>query len=201
MNVKSGRLTVVALHPYKKSGRTVWACECECGGSVLVITSSITAKRTKSCGCLNKEAMSRQANDLSLPGSQSSFNSLVGIYKRGASKRNYSFELTNAQVADKTKQNCAYCGTAPSQAHKTGTAKEAYIYNGLDRVNNSKGYENDNVVACCGTCNLMKRALGVEEFISHCKRIADRNKIRETNDGRGSNTNFNTSTVSRLRRK
>jgi hypothetical protein len=40
-----------------------------------------------------------------------------------------------------------------------------YTYNGLDRVNNSKGYTRTNVVPCCIICNNAKRTLSLSEFL------------------------------------
>ena len=41
-----------------------------------------------------------------------------------------------------------------------------YLYNGLDRVDNNKGYFEDNVVPCCGVCNKMKGTMKQEEFLN-----------------------------------
>lgn len=48
-----GNLTVkYALQVYKK-GQVVWLCECLCGNSCAVISSSLVYGSIKSCGCLN----------------------------------------------------------------------------------------------------------------------------------------------------
>lgn len=51
-----GRL-VVAGGPEKRPGRRnyFWACKCDCGNDAVVIGSSLTNGRTKSCGCLQRE--------------------------------------------------------------------------------------------------------------------------------------------------
>lgn len=58
----SGRLTVVRLdsNPYRapSGGRyRRWLCQCSCGNPELVSVSgpNLTAKRSKSCGCLRRE--------------------------------------------------------------------------------------------------------------------------------------------------
>ena len=43
--------------------------------------------------------------------------------------------------------------TAPSGCNYCGTTK---VTRSLDRVDNSRGYEKDNVVACCISCNTSK---------------------------------------------
>ena len=57
-----GRLT--ALCPVKRDGRstssgTVWRCRCDCGQEADVPASCLVSGRTRSCGCLNREQMSR----------------------------------------------------------------------------------------------------------------------------------------------
>lgn len=53
---------------------------------------------------------------------------------------------------------CFYCGSATN--------------GGLDRVDNSRGYCNDNVVPCCKPCNYMKRDLTQADFLSHINKIS-----------------------------
>lgn len=53
-----GRLTVLNRAENKKRGtvnRTVWHCQCDCGGTVDVYADSLVSGCTASCGCLNRE--------------------------------------------------------------------------------------------------------------------------------------------------
>lgn len=43
-------------------------------------------------------------------------------------------------------------------------AYSSYRYNGIDRVDNNKGYEIENVVTCCTDCNKKKLKKTQEEF-------------------------------------
>ena len=54
---------------------------------------------------------------------------------------------------------CAYCGKIQEQ------------FNGLDRIDSSKGYTIDNVVSCCKYCNFAKNDLTVDEFKEHISEI------------------------------
>jgi len=93
-------------------------------------------------------------------------------YQVNAKERGLGFALGREVFKALTKQNCHYCGAEPKQIMSSnGRDHGDYIYNGVDRVNNSKGYESDNVVACCGICNLMKRAMSAQEFIDHIEKI------------------------------
>lgn len=56
---------------------------------------------------------------------------------------------------------CYYCGgSLPRQ----GT--------GLDRLDSSRGYELDNVVACCRSCNMAKKAVHHDAYMGHLIREA-----------------------------
>jgi len=43
---------------------------------------------------------------------------------------------------------CVYCNNLLDNNSLFGS--------GLDRIDNLKGYENENVVSCCKTCNMIK---------------------------------------------
>ncbi len=84
------------------------------------------------------------------------------IYVNDAPKRQLAFELSKDEFKALTAHDCEYCGK-PSTATHT---------NGLDRVDNSRGYVADNVVPCCGTCNIMKHAMNLHEFKTACTLVA-----------------------------
>lgn len=57
-----GRLTVekhVVDYPTSRGARTGWLCRCDCGGKVVVATYPLTSGHTRSCGCLRREATSK----------------------------------------------------------------------------------------------------------------------------------------------
>ncbi len=58
------------------------------------------------------------------------------------------------------------------------TKNEPYIYNGIDRVKNEVGYEVENCVACCKTCNIMKQGLSKEDFLNHIKGVLRHTETR-----------------------
>lgn len=64
---------------------------------------------------------------------------------KSKSKSNgYQFLLTKEQYIELTKLPCYYCDG------QLGKVKSCV---GLDRLDNSRGYEIDNVVSCCTICN------------------------------------------------
>lgn len=89
-------------------------------------------------------------------------------YRESAEKRGYEFKLSTNQFYHIINSNCAYCGNEPREY------SDGSIRNGIDRVDNEKGYEHTNVIACCSTCNMMKGTLSFAEFRNHCEKIMNK---------------------------
>jgi hypothetical protein len=95
--------------------------------------------------------------------------------------------LSDGEFKTITQSDCSYCGARPSLVSRIGKhsaapaccARSAYVYNGVDRLDNNKGYEAHNCVACCKTCNLAKRDMSRAEFFAWARRVAERAE-RET---------------------
>ena len=88
-------------------------------------------------------------------------------YRHLAARREIDWVLTEEEFTDLTKQSCYYCGAGPSKVYPATKAcryNGAYTYNGLDRVDNSKGYATGNVVPCCLDCNQAKGKMAQGEF-------------------------------------
>jgi len=99
-------------------------------------------------------------------------NALLAHYKKGAKTRKYSWDLSLADFIKLTQGNCYYCQLTPSSISKLDPAFNGpYIYNGIDRLDNTLGYLTDNCVSCCKYCNKAKNDLLQEQFICHIYRI------------------------------
>lgn len=98
-------------------------------------------------------------------------------YKRNAKSRNMPFDLTKEQLKELIRQDCYYCGNPPLNMVRTFNGRngnnihEPVPYNGIDRVDSSKGYNLDNCVTCCYLCNFAKQDRTVEQFLNWVKRI------------------------------
>jgi hypothetical protein len=99
----------------------------------------------------------------------SAYHRLVRHYKKSAKERNLEFFIDEKQFVNITKSKCFYCNDDPSNIIKE--KYDEYIYNGIDRVNNLKGYTIDNVVACCEICNKMKCTKSQEDFLQWVERV------------------------------
>ena len=96
------------------------------------------------------------------------------IYRRvksDARSANREFSLDFDWFVEMIHSPCFYCGrkdinssTVPSKrANKT--LIDHFRYNGLDRINNDIGYQEDNCVPCCIICNRAKNSLPFKDFI------------------------------------
>lgn len=56
---KFGRLVVVERSHQDNHNKYHWRCNCDCGKETLVVTGQLINGRTKSCGCLHKEVVSK----------------------------------------------------------------------------------------------------------------------------------------------
>jgi hypothetical protein len=92
-------------------------------------------------------------------------------YQRSARLSGLLWDLTFELFSDLITRPCWYCGAEPSQ---TITKFKDQPHNGIDRVDNNKGYTRDNVVAACGECNKAKRHLSKERFLELARNIAER---------------------------
>jgi hypothetical protein len=156
--------TVISKTDKRKSNSVLWECLCECGNTFLAAAGALSQNRIRSCGCNHPN---RKEHGIS------TFNRLCRSYRRHAAARNIPFYLTNENIKYISKQNCFYCDAEPSNVVRAEYNTGDYIYNGIDRVDNTKGYTLDNVVACCAICNSMKSKLPLQKFIEQCRKIAD----------------------------
>jgi len=158
------RLTVIERVGNTNHGQAQWLCRCECGNEMIAKGTLLRRGVVQSCGCLKK--------DRRLPDGVAAFRKLLYVYKRNAKMRGFEWSLTVAQFRQLTSGPCFYCGIEPAQmkyseSEDTGT----YIYNGIDRLDNTNGYILDNCVPCCGICNYAKANRHVSEFLAWAERI------------------------------
>lgn len=89
-------------------------------------------------------------------------------YERKAKERGIAFHLSLKDFCDIAQGHCTYCGNTVSLS-KHGM--------GVDRADNTKGYQKDNCVPCCTICNWMKNSLDIDTFDAHIKRIFDHRNL------------------------
>lgn len=165
---KFGMLTAIKFvrkdSKLAKSRSYLWQFKCDCGKLILYARNPVISGHKASCGCIG--------NNRKIAFGESAFNSLFQSYKYGAKERGLEFSLTKEQFRSLTSLPCTYCDTLPSREHKPHKfSNGAYRYNGLDRVNNNKGYIISNVVTACKICNYAKKNISLEEFLDWIHRL------------------------------
>jgi len=167
---KFGRLTVIEKVGSDKYKNITWLCKCECGKEKVISGPKLRNGNTKSCGCLRKE-YERSGIASRLPLGLASMRGVLSDYKVSAKRRKLEFNLTEEQFKELIQQNCYYCGSKPNNISKRFNCNGSYIYNGLDRIDNTKGYTIDNVVSCCRFCNMAKNNHTIQEFKEWIKKV------------------------------
>jgi hypothetical protein len=159
---KFGKLTVLKrAHNIKE--KKAWLCACSCGNQVIVKANHLKTENTQSCGCLKKK---RDLTNLKLYRKIKSEKELIyrlfKKYKVQASLRGLGFDLNFEFFKNTINKNCFYCDGNPENTIKSVGFK--IKYSGIDRVDNSRGYTQDNCVPCCSKCNNAKKDHSIEEF-------------------------------------
>jgi hypothetical protein len=125
---------------------TIVIAKCDCGNVTTVHAKHWGNLRVKGCGC-----------ELKLPPGEAARNHLYIIYRASAKRRKHEFSLSKDEFISLTSSNCFYCGCSPSRAYNGGKKfTTSYICNGIDRVDNKRGYFLENCVASCWSCNKKK---------------------------------------------
>lgn len=169
--------TITSL-PYIKEKKKVIDVKCNCGKTKTTLLSPLLHGRNKGCKKCSPQHK-RTAEQL-----QSAIvNKIYLAYKTQAKERNYSFSISLDQFKSLIFQNCFYCGATLSNIKKTKVKNnEATFvkYNGIDRLDNLIGYEINNCVPCCKTCNIMKLDHSTTDFLEHIKKIIINNKLHDS---------------------
>lgn len=125
--------------------------KCDCGTIAIRNYTTIAYGKSKSCGCYHsEELLARQIK----ADNEAAKRKLYNNYKSGAKIREIKFELTFEEVYDIASKPCYYCNKVAER--EIITAGGSILVNGIDRVDNLKGYLIGNCVSCCSTCNLQK---------------------------------------------
>lgn len=187
-----GRLTVLSrvVGVGSRHGAR-WLCRCSCGVEKDFAGSNLTSGNTTSCGCVHREQLvERNARQAFEP-----WLADMLLYKRKLGYRQVRAKLGTNQFSSKgpgtphptmtldwgldltaytqlVTSPCFYCGAAPNQQpHGVLLRQQGALRNGIDRIDNTRGYEPANCVPCCRSCNWEKGAQTQVEFIENtCRR-------------------------------
>lgn len=138
-----------------------WKCRCDCG-TLKDISSNYLRRyphtQNLNCGCMSIFYKWKNTET-------GTINSAWAGFKNQAKKRNIDLMLSYAEWYELTQQPCHYCGAEKTNTHKSCKTGTPFRYNGIDRKNSAKGYNPENCVASCVTCNMAKRLMDEQEFV------------------------------------
>lgn len=174
---KYGRLTFLRQTTHKMNGNRgiVWECQCDCGLTCLVLASAVLMGTRKSCG-QHKSEYSRQ-NGLRARKYPPIISSARKVWKGNYSDCDFDTFYSMSQ------ELCHYCNAPPSSSFNEASfasrpdvselqrQQGTFTYNGLDRMDSSRGHSPDNIVPCCKHCNWMKNDMPYQEFREHIQKI------------------------------
>lgn len=159
---------LVCTEPTKQegtSGEFKWKMQCDCGREVTRVPSTqkrnMKQGRAPSCGCI--------ANGRNYV--LGDYQSWWTCYKRSAFSRQLEWDLLPEEFTKIILQPCNYCGHIDTHSIKSPTRYRGAEINGMDRVDNTQGYNPDNCVPCCTICNKAKNSLSLEDWNAWLDRI------------------------------
>ena len=82
-------------------------------------------------------------------------------YIKEAKRRNIDFQLSKEDFMNIVKKNCYYCCDM----------NEEKKFNGIDRIDSSKGYLLENCISCCTLCNYYKNKHSISLFMKRVEHI------------------------------
>jgi hypothetical protein len=154
-------LQSVGLRPLGKDRIMFWLCRCDCGAEIVT-----HLRGRKSCGCARRQPLKGY-----LPG-RAARNRVFDGYRRQAKYRGLVWALTGEDFDRLTAQDCYYCGQPPSMVKRSGRYEGCgFVYNGIDRMDNTLGYTAGNVVPCCAVCNHAKMDMPYADFMAWIARL------------------------------
>ncbi len=176
LKTRKGELTdwtfISESHSNPNTGRRYVNARCKCGKEKVICINNVRCGNSTCCGLSPCRGTERD-KDIEV-----GYKAILYVYKKHAKDRGFTFDLDYDYFKELTKGNCHYCGIEPVQLYqlknpKTGKIRSGVpiIYNGIDRVDSTKGYFNDNVVTCCKICNRAKSNSSLDEFKEWIKRI------------------------------
>lgn len=146
--------------------------KCDCGSEFDTYTYNLSNGTTRRClACANAERKGKANLANRIDPRQRTINEQWNIFRKAARSKGADF-IDKTTWLDIVLSVCVYCGAGPSNCRKASVPHaEDFWYNGVDRVDSSRGYEPENVQAACWTCNRMKGNMSHDDFLAHVRRI------------------------------
>lgn len=166
-NLKFGKITVLSLEKRNKEFNNkrghLYKCECnDCKKIYFFHSTTLKRKGFKGCRCNNDPCLSSKRY-------------WYRVYKSNAKKRNLIFDLSFEKFISLCQSPCYYTGLINTITINKNDLSGIWKCNGIDRVDNTKGYIEGNIVPCSKQINKMKGNLNHLEFLSLCTLVHKNN--------------------------
>lgn len=166
-----GRLTVVERGGSNASGAVTWVCRCECGSLQEIVGQHLRKGRSAQCAKCSHRRDRRTG--------LGAHRRALATFRVRSRKAGIEFPLTIDEFVVFVGGPCHYCGSPPTAERRAfnrpstkGTGPDdVALFHSIDRVDSSRSYEIDNIVACCFDCNRMKSDYGADYFLRHIAKI------------------------------
>lgn len=168
------RRAVEGEYPVDGSNLRRWIVKCDCGSEAVKIGYNIKDSRTVRCSkkhckiklpACNRLKWGQAAKNLAYSQMKGDLTTRASY---GAGRR--VWELSIDEFVSITSKPCRYCGIKSSKEmgkFKNSDVYGFYEYNGIDRIDSSKGYILGNCVSCCKYCNYAKNNQTEDQFKTH----------------------------------
>ena len=153
-----GKLTVVKEAAKSRNRNVQWETLCDCGKTHIATSSNLNGGHVSSCGCAGAGAGADTRERF-----PKSLKYVFGRYRSNCKAKGREFALSFEDVAILVSSPCFYFGT---EAIWTPTGGDLFSsdltpdtvgnWNGIDRIDNARGYTHGNVLPCSWIANLLR---------------------------------------------
>jgi hypothetical protein len=138
-NHRFGKLTAIRTVGVSKNNGYFWNCICDCGNTTKVTVGNLNSGHTKSCGCINKLSPPRATHNMS---KTKEYKSWVKMRERclDTNCADYaSYGAMNIKIQD------SWIDSFDNFISYLGKFPKTFDRYSIDRIDNTKGYEEGNV--------------------------------------------------------
>lgn len=101
--------------------------------------------------------------------------SWLRTYRVGADARGLTFNITAKDIRQLYDEQEGLCALSGQPINLPLSSRYASVTASIDRIDNSSGYTKENIQLVHKKINMLRGALGVEDFVDLCKMVAEYN--------------------------
>lgn len=181
-----GRLVASSHAGKDHRGKHLWLCKCDCGNEKVIVSDNLSSGKSNSCGCLKSEFLAKKGNQYGLYEDREVALLKVQYHhlKKRSKAKGFASVIDFERFKILSKSPCKYCGLEhskeiPDRLNQTKNGKRLSNHilkcNGIDRIDSSKGYTDDNSISCCKHCNTAKNTMSEADFYKWVRRVYEFN--------------------------